>query len=64
MNTRQERASKIVKMVLRNAINRLNELSGNDKIAFASEYKEWMNNPNFNYDVWFSTDKNLSDYIE
>ncbi len=64
MNTRDERAGEIVKMVLDNAINRLNKINGNDRNALASEYKEWIDKPSFNDDVWFSTDKNLSDYIE
>lgn len=51
-------------MVLDNAINRLNKINGNDRNALASEYKEWIDKPSFNDDVWFSTDKNLSDYIE
>ena len=56
---RRDRASKIVKLVLKSAINRLDELEGRDRKALAGEFKEWMINPSFNDDVWFSTDKSL-----
>ncbi len=64
MNTRQERASEIVKVVLRSAKARMRKLKGDNRIALEKEYKEWIHNPFFNDDVWFSTDKNLSEYIE
>ena len=61
MNNRQDRASKIVKMVLNNTLTRLDQIKGDDRNALASEYKEWIISSNFNDDVWFSTDKNLSE---
>ncbi len=64
MNTSQDRATELVKIVLNSVMKRLNEIDGKNKNALANEYKEWMVNPFFNDDVWFSTDKNLSDYIE
>ena len=61
MEHRRDRASEVVKMVLENAKKRLNQLEGSDKRALADEFKEWIINPSFNDDVWFSTDKSLSD---
>ena len=56
MDNRQERASKIVRMVLNNTLARLEQIQGADRNALASEYREWMISNNFNDDVWFSTD--------
>ena len=59
MNTekQQEKASKIVKVVLEYAFKRLSLIQGNERNALQAEFKEWMNDPCFNDEVWFSTDK-------
>ncbi len=53
---RQDRANKTVEVALRNAVNRLVVLNSKDKECVKSEYREWLQNPEINDDIWFSTD--------
>tara|TARA_B100000131_G_C17931911_1_gene538691 strand:+ start:112 stop:297 length:186 start_codon:yes stop_codon:yes gene_type:complete len=61
MGNRQERASKIVNLVLNSVRSRLEQIKGEDRNALENEYREWIITKNFNDDVWFSTDKSLID---
>ena len=42
MSSREGQAMKSLEVVLEHAFARLNQLKGNDRLAFASEYKEWL----------------------
>ena len=57
MNKYSERATKTVKIALKNAQRRMQEISGEDRRALLNEYREWLDQDSFNDDVWFSTDK-------
>ena len=42
MSSREGQAMKSLEVALDHAFSRLNQLKGKDKLAFASEYKEWL----------------------
>ena len=54
MSSREGQALKSLEVVLDNALARLNQLKGKDRLAFASEYKEWLADDEFQERVWFS----------
>ena len=60
MNTNNEIASKTVELALKNAISRLSQIHGRDRISLSAEYKEWLENTRIDQDVWFSTNRNLN----
>ena len=54
MFTRESQLMKSLEVALDNAIARLNHLEGKDRLAFASEYKEWLVDQELKEHVWFS----------
>ena len=53
---------KSLEVALDYALARLNQLKGKDRLAFASEYKEWLADDELKERVWFSVPlKNRSD---
>ncbi len=60
---RDRQAMLSLEVALDNALSRLNQLDGKDRIAFASEYKEWLADETSKEQVWFSIPlKNFSEY--
>ena len=45
---------KSLEVALDHALARLNQLKGKDRLAFASEYKEWLADDELKERVWFS----------
>ena len=54
MSIREGQAMKSLEVALDYALDRLNQLKGKDKLAFASEYKEWLADDELKERVWFS----------
>ena len=54
MSSREGQAMKSLEVALDHAFSRLNELKGKDKLAFASEYKEWLADDELKERGWFS----------
>ncbi len=54
MPSRESQAMKSLEVVLDHALARLNDLEGKDRLAFASEYKEWLADDKLKEKVWFS----------
>ena len=54
MSSREAQAMKSLEVALDHALARLNELEGKDRLAFASEYKEWLADDELKEKVWFS----------
>ena len=54
MSTGKSQAMKSVEVALDNALARLHKLEGKDRLAFASEYKEWLSDDQIREQVWFS----------
>ena len=54
MSSRESQAMKSLEVALDNALVRLNQLEGKDRLAFASEYKEWLADDELTEKVWFS----------
>ena len=54
MSPRKGQAMKSLEVALDHALARLNQLKGKDRLAFASEYKEWLADDEFKERVWFS----------
>ena len=54
MSSREAQARKSLEVALDYALARLNELEGKDRLAFASEYKEWLAEEELKETVWFS----------
>ena len=54
MSSRENQAMKSLEVALDHALARLNDLEGKDRIAFASEYKEWLADDELKEKVWFS----------
>ena len=54
MSSRESQAMKSLEVALDHALARLNHLKGKDRLAFASEYKEWLVNDELQERVWFS----------
>ena len=54
MSFHESPAMKSLEVALDHALARLNELEGEDRIAFASEYKEWLADDELKEKVWFS----------
>ena len=42
MSSREGQAMKSLEVALDHALDRLNQLKGKDRLAFANEYKEWL----------------------
>lgn len=54
MSSRESQAMKSLEVALDHALSRLNDLDGKDRLAFASEYKEWLADYELKEKVWFS----------
>ena len=54
MSSRESQAMKSLEVALDHALARLNDLKGKDRLAFASEYKEWLADDELKEKVWFS----------
>ena len=54
MSSREGQPMKSLEVALEHALARLNQLKGKDRLAFASEYKEWLADDEFKERVWFS----------
>ena len=54
MSSREGQAMKSLEVALDHALERLNQLKGKDRLAFASEYKEWLVDDELQESVWFS----------
>ena len=54
MSSREGQAMKSLEVALDHALTRLNQLKGKDRLAFASEYKEWLADNELKERVWFS----------
>ena len=54
MSSRESQAMKSLEVALDHALARLNQLEGKDRLAFASEYKEWLADDELTEKVWFS----------
>ncbi len=53
MSSREGQAMKSLEVALDHALARLNQLKGKDRLAFASEYKEWLADDELKERVWF-----------
>ena len=58
MSYRDGQAMKSLEVALEHALARLNQLKGKDRLAFASEYKEWLADDELKERVWFSVPLN------
>ena len=54
MSSRESQAMKSLEVALDHALARLNQLERKDRIALASEYKEWLADDELTEKVWFS----------
>ena len=54
MSSRESQAMKSLEVALDHALERLNDLEGKDRLAFAREYKEWLSDDKLKEKVWFS----------
>ncbi len=54
MSSREGQAMKSLEVALDHALARINELEGEDRLAFANEYKEWLADDELKERVWFS----------
>ena len=54
MSSRESQAMKSLEVALDHALARLHQLEGKDRLAFASEYKEWFADDELTEKVWFS----------
>ena len=54
MSSRESQAMKSLEVALDHALARLNDLEGKDRLAFTSEYKEWLADVELKEKVWFS----------
>ena len=54
MSSRERAAMKSLEVALSHAFARLNQLEGEDRLAFANEYKEWLVDNEIKERVWFS----------
>tara|TARA_B100000965_G_scaffold174961_1_gene145974 strand:- start:894 stop:1088 length:195 start_codon:yes stop_codon:yes gene_type:complete len=54
MSSREGQAKKSLEVALDHALARLTQLKGEDRLAFASEYKEWLAYDELKERVWFS----------
>ena len=54
MSSREAQARKSLEVAFDYALARLNELEGKNRLAFASEYKEWLVEEDLKETVWFS----------
>ena len=54
MSKQENQAMQSLRVALDNALARLNYLEGQDRIAFANEYKEWLADKVITEQVWFS----------
>ena len=54
MFSQEGQAIKSLEVALDHALARLNQLKGKDRLAFASEYKEWLADDELKERVWFS----------
>ena len=54
MSPRESQAMKSLEVAFDHALARLNQLEGKDRLAFASEYKEWLADDELKEKVWFS----------
>ena len=54
MSSLDSQAMKSIEVALNHALARLNDLEGKDRLAFASEYKEWLADNELKEKVWFS----------
>ena len=54
MSSRERQAMKSLEVALDYALARLNQLKGKDRLALASEYKEWLADDELKERVWFS----------
>ena len=54
MSLEENQAVRSIEIALDNALERLQELEGLDKLAFANEYKEWLVDKEIKEQVWFS----------
>tara|TARA_Y100001968_G_scaffold318918_1_gene349782 strand:+ start:336 stop:509 length:174 start_codon:yes stop_codon:yes gene_type:complete len=54
MSSREGQAIKSLEVALEYVLARLNQLNGKDRLAFASEYKEWLADDELKERVWFS----------
>ncbi len=54
MSSRESQAMKSLEVALDHALARLNQLEGKDRLALASEYKEWLADDELTEKVWFS----------
>ena len=54
MSSHKTQAMKSLEVALDHALSQLNRLKGKDRLAFASEYKEWLADDELKEQVWFS----------
>ena len=54
MSIQENQAMRSVEIALDNAMARLQELEGLDRLAFEKEYKEWLVDKEIKEQVWFS----------
>ena len=54
MSSRDGQSMKSLEVALDHALSRLNQLKGKDRLALASEYKEWLADDELKETVWFS----------
>ncbi len=55
MSSLESQAMESLEVALDHALVRLNELAGKDRLALASEYKEWLADDVLKERVWFSS---------
>ncbi len=54
MSSQEGQAMKSLEVAKDDALTRLNQLKGKDRLAFASEYKEWLADDELKERVWCS----------
>ena len=63
MSSHEGQKMKSLEVALDHALARLNDLEDKDRLAFASEYKEWLADDELKEKVWFSIPlKKLPDF--
>ena len=54
MSSQESQSIKSLEVALDHALARLNDIEGKDRLAYASEYKEWLADDELKEKVWFS----------
>ena len=56
MSLKADQERKSIEVALDHALSRLNSLEGEDRLALANGYKEWLSDTELPAKIWFSAD--------